>query len=87
MVIAKQDQRIQHLCWLGSHALAVDDIQGPIDVEAHAQDANMLIHNDVIENKVTIVTIVTTITQRHSYTGSQATICCMASSKSNGTIP
>jgi hypothetical protein len=29
---------------------------GPIDVEAHAQDANMLVHNDVIENMVATVT-------------------------------
>jgi hypothetical protein len=55
-VIAKQVQEIQHLCRQQSHALIVDDIQGPIDVEAHAHDTNMLVDNDVIGNVVATVT-------------------------------
>jgi hypothetical protein len=52
LVIAKQI----NLCRQRSHTLIVDDIQGPIDVEAHAHDTNMLVVNDVIENVVAIVT-------------------------------
>jgi hypothetical protein len=55
-VIAKQVQEIQHLCRQQSHALIVDDIQGPIDVEAHAHDTNMQIDNDVIKNVVATIT-------------------------------
>jgi hypothetical protein len=35
----------------------VDDIQGPIDVQGHAQDANMVAYNNVIESVVYIVSI------------------------------
>ena len=34
----------------------MDDIQGPINMEAHAHDINMLAKKDVIENVVAIVT-------------------------------
>lgn len=34
----------------------MDDMQGSINVEAHAQVANMLVYNDVIENVVATVT-------------------------------
>jgi hypothetical protein len=37
----------------------VDDVLGPLNVDAHAHDTNMLdnIDNDVIENVVAIVTV------------------------------
>jgi hypothetical protein len=34
----------------------VDAIQGPIDLEAHAHETNMLVDNNVIENVATTVT-------------------------------
>jgi DNA/RNA endonuclease YhcR with UshA esterase domain len=56
LVVTKHIQENQHLHQLGSHDLVMDDMQGPIDVEAHAQVANMLVYNDVIENVVATVT-------------------------------
>ena len=41
---------------MGSHAFAMDDVQGPIDVKEHAQDAHMLVHKDDIENVIAIIT-------------------------------
>ena len=57
MIFAKQVQEIQHFHQQQSHALTVDDIQGFIDVEAHAHDTNMLIDNNVIENVVATITV------------------------------
>ena len=49
-MIEMQAQEIQYFYWQQSRALTMDDIRGPIDVEAHARDTNMLIDNNVIEN-------------------------------------
>jgi hypothetical protein len=56
LAIAKQVEEIHRLYRLGSHAFAMDDIQGPIDVEAHAQDTNILVENNVKENVVATIT-------------------------------
>jgi hypothetical protein len=56
LVIAKQVQEIEELHRQRSHASTVDVIQNPTDDETHAQDTNMLIDNDVIENVVATVT-------------------------------
>lgn len=55
LVISKQVEEIQYLCQIGTLVFAMDDIQGPIIVRGHAQDANMLVHNAVIENVVATV--------------------------------
>jgi hypothetical protein len=36
LVIANQIEEIQYLRRIGSHAFAMDDIQGPTNVEGHA---------------------------------------------------
>jgi hypothetical protein len=55
LVISKQVEEIQYLHQIGSLALAMDDIQGPIVVRGHAQDANMLVYNAIIENVVATI--------------------------------
>jgi hypothetical protein len=63
--IAKQALEIQQLRWQQSHALIVDDVQGPLNVDAHAHDTNMLVDKDVIENVVVIVTVVLVLKDIH----------------------
>jgi hypothetical protein len=48
--IAKQSLKIQQLRRQQSHALIVDDVRGPLNVDAHAHNTNMLVDNDVTEN-------------------------------------
>jgi hypothetical protein len=55
--IAKQALEIQLLRRQQSHAHTVHDIGGPLNVDAHAHDTNMLIDNYVIENMVATITI------------------------------
>ena len=47
---------IQLLCQKQSHASTMHDIGGPVNVDAHAHDTNMLVDNDVIENVVATIT-------------------------------
>jgi hypothetical protein len=54
--IAKQALEIQLLCRQQSHATIVHDVGGPLNVDTHAHDTNMLVDNDVIENVVATVT-------------------------------
>jgi hypothetical protein len=54
--IAKHALEIQLLRRQQSCAPTVHDVGGPLDVDAHAHDTNMLVDNDVIENVVAIVT-------------------------------
>jgi hypothetical protein len=54
--IAKQALEIQVLRQQQSRAPAVHDVGGPLNVDAHVHDTNMLVDNDVIENVVAIVT-------------------------------
>jgi hypothetical protein len=54
--IAKQALEIQVLHRQQSRAPTVHDVAGPLNVDAHAHDTNMLVDNDVIENVVAIVT-------------------------------
>jgi hypothetical protein len=46
---------IQHFHRQQSHAAIMDDVRGPLNVNAYAHDINMLVDNDVIENVVAIV--------------------------------
>jgi hypothetical protein len=39
-----------------THATIVHDVGGPLNVDTHAHDTNMLVDNDVIENVVAIIT-------------------------------
>jgi hypothetical protein len=54
--IAKQALEIQLLRQQQSHAPTVHDVEGPLNVDAHAHDTNMLVDNDIIENVVAPVT-------------------------------
>jgi hypothetical protein len=54
--ITKQALEIQQLRRQPSHALTMDDVRRPSNVDVHAHDTNMLVDNDVIENVVAIVT-------------------------------
>jgi hypothetical protein len=54
--IAKQALEIQQLRRQQSHALTMDDVRGPFNVDAYGHDTNMLVDNDVIENVVATVT-------------------------------
>jgi hypothetical protein len=54
--IAKQALEIQLLHRQQSCAPTVHDVGKPLNVDAHANDTNMLVDNDVIENVVATVT-------------------------------
>jgi pterin-4a-carbinolamine dehydratase len=54
--ITKQALEIQLLRRQQSHAPTVHDVWGPLNVDAHAHDTNMLVDNDVIENVVATIT-------------------------------
>jgi hypothetical protein len=54
--IAKQALEIQLFRRQQSHAPTIHDVGGPLNVDAHAHDTNMLVDNDVIENVVATVT-------------------------------
>ena len=56
-IIAKQALEIQLLYWQQSHAPTMQDVGGPLNVDAHAHDTNMLVDNDVIENVVVTVIV------------------------------
>jgi hypothetical protein len=57
LVIVKQVEEIQHLRQIGSHALAMDNIEGPIDVGGHAHGANMLVPLEEIRAHINIRTM------------------------------
>ena len=57
MEIVKQALEIHLFHWQQSHTPIVHDIGGPLNVDAHIHDTNMLVDNNVIENVVATVTV------------------------------
>jgi hypothetical protein len=77
--IAKQALKIQQLRRQQSHALTMDDVRGPLNVNAHAHDTNMLVNNDLIKNVVATVTT-RVLKDIHTPVCKQATVALSPSS-------